>query len=325
MKKTLFLVATLAALCSCSESEIDNNMADMSRTIETRSVSDEVSVQDGTLVFPDYDTYLKTYLSLYDMDDEELFSWSSSKPNYTSMLEQETFSPNMRLSEDDEDGTLEEKPGDLNHYRKALYSNRGLMIIGDTIYKVLGDYIYRVPTSSRDILDKIDSNPDAYASIRVRHTIPMQVVLTAPEVRANVTYKTPVAQSATEARTPLSKVSSKRREHVKFVSNTENDAHVIVANFGLKGRAQKKKIGIWGRTFDDEMVWGQGVGYMTLNGNVKRTWDVPRVENAKESIRPYVVCASGQMKSCVVEAYFDCYKNDVSGEEHYKCEFRLNN
>ena len=32
----------------------------------------------------------------------------------------------------------------------------------------------------------------------------------------------------------------------------------------------------------------------------------------------------GQFVYGAATGYFDCYKNDVSGEEHYKCHFILN-
>lgn len=51
-----------------------------------------------------------------------------------------------------------------------------------------------------------------------------------------------------------------------------------------------------------------------------------RVENAKSSYNtddaPYYIGPSGSIY-CGVNGYFDCYKNDISKEEHYKCKFVL--
>lgn len=80
-------------------------------------------------------------------------------------------------------------------------------------------------------------------------------------------------------------------------------------------------------TFNDEMKWGQGYGIVTVNNFVKPDNVIAkRVENAKSSYNtddaPYYIRPSGSIY-CGVNGYFDCYKNDISKEEHYKCKFVL--
>lgn len=38
----------------------------------------------------------------------------------------------------------------------------------------------------------------------------------------------------------------------------------------------------------------------------------------------FKLAPEGQFVYGAATGYFDCYKNDVSGEEHYKCHFILN-
>lgn len=96
----------------------------------------------------------------------------------------------------------------------------------------------------------------------------------------------------------------------------------------MVGRAQKKKIGIWGNTFNDEMKWGQGYANVLVNKLAPQTVVAKRVENAKSSYNTddgiFKLAPEGQFVYGAATGYFDCYKNDVSGEEHYKCHFILN-
>lgn len=217
---------------------------------------------------------------------------------------------------------------ELDPVRKALYSNRGLLAIEDTIYKVLGEYIYKVPISQKEILADIDTNPDSYKDIRFKHTYVLEPVPTSSEIINGIEYKDAVDQEKRSARTPLSYVSSKRREHVKFIADVYSDSHWYWLKFGLVGRAQKKKIGIWGNTFNDEMKWGQGYANVLVNKLAPQTVVAKRVENAKSSYNTddgiFKLAPEGQFVYGAATGYFDCYKNDVSGEEHYKCHFILN-
>lgn len=52
------------------------------------------------------------------------------------------------------------------------------------------------------------------------------------------------------------------------------------------------------------------------------------MKNAKSSYNTddgiFKLAPEGQFVYGAATGYFDCYKNDVSGEEHYKCHFILN-
>ena len=322
-KASLFLTMCASAFLLASCQSEDETLMDVSNAeLKTRSiVSDGMSVEDGVLTFSDYDSYQKVFASLHGLKTEELMNWNQ-KSGYTSMLRQESFSPN-RISEE-----IEEKEGELDPVRKTLYSNRGLLVIGDTIYKLLGDYIYKVPVDSKSLLVDIESDPDAYQDIRFKHTHVLKVVPSGNEMRAGIEYKDAIYQDKNESRTPLSYVADDRREHVKFVAEVYDDSHFYWLKVGFRGRAQKKKfLGIWGNTFNDEVKWGQGTAFVSLNQFAPVEVEIPRIENAKESYNTdkglFKLAAEGQMTYCGVVGYFDCYKNDVSKEEHYKCQFTL--
>lgn len=323
MKKVL-LTAVVSALlvASCSQEEVVENVSNPQ--LKTRSAESEVKVEDGILTFSNYEAYRKVYEDLHKLNKDELTVWNQG---YTSMLCQESFSPNRLAAEENEDVSEESNEFELDPVRKALYSNRGLLAIEDTIYKVLGEYIYKVPISQKEILADIDTNPDSYKDIRFKHTYVLEPVPTSSEIINGIEYKDAVDQEKRSARTPLSYVSSKRREHVKFIADVYSDSHWYWLKFGLVGRAQKKKIGIWGNTFNDEMKWGQGYANVLVNKLAPQTVVAKRVENAKSSYNTddgiFKLAPEGQFVYGAATGYFDCYKNDVSGEEHYKCHFIL--
>lgn len=327
MKKVLLaaMVSTLL-LASCSQDELlEENAPNLK--LETRSANNEMRVEDGILTFPDYNSYIQMYEELHKLNKEELAEWNQNA-GYTSMLRQESFYPNRMSAEEENEVSEDNNEFELDPVRKTLYSNRGLLVIEDTIYKVLGEYIYKVPVSQKEILADIDINPDLYQDIRFKHTYILKPVPTGAETRNGVVYKDAIYQNKEESRTPLSYVSNKRREHVKFVASSNFDGVNYWLTFGFRGRAQKKKIGIWGNTFNDEVKWGQGYGIVTVDNKVKPEQVIAkRVENAKSSYNtdyaPYII-GPRTILFCGVTGYFDCYKNDVSKEEHYKCSFVLN-
>ena len=223
-----------------------------------------------------------------------------------------------------------ENDGELDEIRKSLYSDKGLLIIGDTIYKVKGEYIYKVPTSSESILSEIDETPEKFKDIRFRHTIQMTASISETHNTPRIVYEDAVIQGGGEARTPLFKVNSKRREHIKFIAEIQVDNKWCYLKFGLRGRAQKKKIGIWGNTFNDEMVFGEGYGVVTVNNTtIQDNIIAPRVDNQKESystsLGKYSIGPNGQIRSCTINAYFYCCKRQEFGVHYYQAKFNVNN
>lgn len=123
MKKVL-LTAVVSALlvASCSQEEVVENVSNPQ--LKTRSAESEVKVEDGILTFSNYEAYRKVYEDLHKLNKDELTVWNQG---YTSMLCQESFSPNRLAAEENEDVSEESNEFELDPVRKALYSNRGLL------------------------------------------------------------------------------------------------------------------------------------------------------------------------------------------------------
>lgn len=97
-----------------------------------------------------------------------------------------------------------------------------------------------------------------------------------------------------------------------------------VSNPQLKTRSAESEV----KVENDEMKWGQGYANVLVNKLAPQTVVAKRVENAKSSYNTddgiFKLAPEGQFVYGAATGYFDCYKNDVSGEEHYKCHFILN-
>lgn len=107
-----------------------------------------MTIENDILVFPDYDSYFDVFKELYQLNSDELIQWNESL-GYKSLLTKDFNTKNSVEVIDDSEEELEEKGG-LDDVRKTLYSDKGLLIIGDTLYKVIDDYIYkyrRIPKS----------------------------------------------------------------------------------------------------------------------------------------------------------------------------------
>lgn len=278
-----FLLSTgllITLLSSCEKAELESNAyLQNTLTIETKA-NEDVHVINGILNFPNYESYSKTFSALHKLSPDELLNWNKQL-SFSSMYSNEMKKRNYIEVNDEE---KIENDGELDEIRKSLYSDKGLLIIGDTIYKVKGEYIYKVPTSSESILSEIDETPEKFKDIRFRHTIQMTASISETHNTPRIVYEDAVIQGGGEARTPLFKVNSKRREHIKFIAEIQVDNKWCYLKFGLRGRAQKKKIGIWGNTFNDEMVFGEGYGVVTVNNTtIQDNIIAPRVDNQKES------------------------------------------
>lgn len=96
MKKVL-LTAVVSALlvASCSQEEVVENVSNPQ--LKTRSAESEVKVEDGILTFSNYEAYRKVYEDLHKLNKDELTVWNQG---YTSMLCQESFSPNRLAAEE---------------------------------------------------------------------------------------------------------------------------------------------------------------------------------------------------------------------------------
>lgn len=324
--KNLFSMfgVSLLLLASCSNEDfVTENMPDQ---LKTRAVAEVMKVENGVLSFPDYDSYYAVFSDLYSLSAEELAQWDE-RIGYKSLLTKEINKTNLVEVTEESEEESEDKV-ELDDVRKALYSDKGLLAIGDTLYKVQDEYIYRISKNSQITLSDVESDPEKYQDIRFKHTVCLRAVPSATMASTkDVAYQDAVRQGNDESRSHLVKVAKRRREHVKFEFKLSDDGRQIFLNMYMTGRAQKKKIGIWGNTFDDEMVWGTGIGYVVINNGVVRpNIFINRFENVKKvsNPAPYPLAPVGQLKSCLITAYYDFYKNDTAKDQHYKASFSLN-
>lgn len=310
---------SLLLFASCNNEDLPiENKPDQ---LMTRS-AESMTIENDILVFPNYDSYYNVFKDLYQLTPEELVQWNE-RIGYKSLLTKEFNAKNsVEVIEDSEEGL--EMKCELDDIRKTLYSDKGLLMIDDTLYKVIDDYIYQIPKNSEITLSDVESAPQKYQDIRFKHTINLNAETSMESSRS--AYTDAVRQGHDESRSHLVKVASKRREHVKFQASLSVDTQWIMLRLVMTGRAQKKKIGIWGNTFDDEIAWGQGYGDVVINNGVVRpTIVIPKFENAKKgfSTGPYPLAPVGQLQSCQITAYFDFYKNDTAKDQHYKASFGL--
>lgn len=331
MKNLLsFCILSLLLFTGCNND--DTFIVDKPNQLVTRS-AESMTVENGIFVFSDYDSYYNVFKELYQLNKEELIQWDE-RMDYKSLLTKDINTKNYVENVDNEEELEElEKEGELDDVRKALYSDKGLLIIEDTLYKVIDDYIYKIPRNSQISLLDVESTPENYSDIRFKHTISLKTV-PSPSLYniMDTRYVQAVDRSDTEARSMLVKVSKKRREHVKFKATVYNDGKLLYLKIVMIGRAQKKKLGIWGNTFNDEIVWGEGRAYFEPIGvddsNPNRDPDIiiSRVENSKEIFnrQPHPMGPiSIPFISRKVSAFFDFYKNDVSKEQYIRVDFTL--
>ncbi len=323
--KNLFSMfgVSLLLLASCSNEDfVTENMPDQ---LKTRAVAEVMKVENGVLSFPDYDSYYAVFSDLYSLSAEELAQWDE-RIGYKSLLTKEINKTNLVEVTEESEEESEDKV-ELDDVRKALYSDKGLLAIGDTLYKVQDEYIYRISKNSQITLSDVESDPEKYQDIRFKHTVCLRAVPSATMASTkDVAYQDAVRQGNDESRSHLVKVAKRRREHVKFEFKLSNDGINIFLKMYMTGRAQKKKIGIWGNTFDDEMVWGTGYAQVVLNDGVQMpNIFIPRFENVKKATEPapYPLVNVRGLKSCIITAYYDFYKNDVAKEQRYKASFSL--
>lgn len=131
----------------------------------------------------------------------------------------------------------------------------GIMIIGDSAVKVLGDYAYSTTTNNYSKLLQMSEKELILSKIISRNRI-IEPLL--PDDSATLTKS---SSGGTYDRTPVFTLTnnSKRREHVVFnpyllvIQNAQTE--IVIE---MEGRAQTKQLlGIWGSTFSDELVWGE--------------------------------------------------------------------
>lgn len=325
MKNCFFKAATLGVvtlLAACT-SEMDNLGTNQDGVLPiTRSAEGpSYVVEDGCINFNSGEAYAQTLTALSGKTDEELIAWSDKQGIYSLLKSYQQENSVEVKSEESEEMEDTENYEMASAADASLFNKNGLLIINDTIYKVIKEYVYCVPNRDWEMLKDVESAPETYTSIRYQHTQRLQPVsLTRTSVEAG-------------ERSHLIQVTSKRREHVKFnVSLSVNGVGLIFLNMEMVGRAQKKKLW-WGQTFNDEMVWGQinchGIIVENLPGVIGNTFPAgssPVVRNQKKVnlISPSLGPAN-YVRHVRATINFSFCKNVVKGDQSYTHEYRRTN
>lgn len=133
---------------SCTESEDIIHVDELS-TLQTRSVLDSpISVIDSCLHIKDMDSYEVLTNTLNNKTEDELINWSESK-HYTSLLESYKNLKELSIIDENKIETIEQNQLS-SEVEAALFNQNGLLVIADTIYKVIDEYVYKVNIAKGD-------------------------------------------------------------------------------------------------------------------------------------------------------------------------------
>lgn len=299
------------SLFSCSESE-DLIHVDELSTLQTRSVLDSsISVIDSCLHIKDMESYVALTNTLNNKTENELIDWSKGE-HYTSLLE--SYKNLRELSIIDENKINSIERNQLSSEVEAtLFNKDGLLVVADTIYKVMDEYVYKVNIKEADMLDDIVVNPDIYQSIRYKHTEQL--------VCASTTYSSVSGGD----RSYVIDVTSKRREFVKFdVSKSDAINGVRFVNLKMQGQAQKKGLlGRWQLPFGDELVWGQiHCDGILINDKVSLSGGLSERVTGVETVTLNIpLTAANQVSQLRVHVNWNFCKNTIKGDESYSYEY----
>ena len=300
------------SLFSCTESEDIIHVDELS-TLQTRSVLDSpISVIDSCLHIKDMDSYEALTNTLNNKTEDELIDWSKDK-HYTSLLESYTNLKELSIIDENKIDTIEQNRLS-SEVEATLFNQNGLLVVADTIYKVIDEYVYKVNIADVDLLDDIISNPDEYQSIRYKHTEKLVCV--------SETY----SSVSDGERSLMIDVSSKRREYVKFFVSTSTKANgVKYVKLKMQGQAQKKgPLRRWKLPFDDELVWGQiHCDGILVNDNMSHPGAMSeRKTNIQTITVPDIpLTAANLINQLKVHVNWRFCKNAVKGDEVYSYEY----
>lgn len=249
----------LSALFACSNDiPVEQVSVVASSKTKAEESTESVVIKDGVIKFKDADALCSAFLNPGIVNTAKLESNSTNfKTLENKYRELEEAYELMVVNKEEE--SCESTFDDFieNRVRSRILADflneDGIMLVGDSAIKVIGDYAYSTHVDNcNQLLQLVENELGTNENINVNRIIEPLV----PE-----DLQTRGATGITYERTPVFKPTndSKRREHVKFnpylfvVQNAQTE--IVIE---MEGRAQTKQIfGIWGTTFSDEMVWAE--------------------------------------------------------------------
>jgi hypothetical protein len=255
MRKKMFFSLSLSALFSflfsCSQEVIETPKPaeNVATSVPTRSqsITSAFEIVDGYLKFQNERDYIAAYNSLLDKNKKELLIWSEAN-GYSSLLSYykdkdaialATFVPDHDYEPGEEFIDTSERVSDPVF--ATLLNSNGIVLVGDTIFKLHGKYVYKILNGDSEKAKEIDNAINSTSLDYIphfQHTIKLQ----------------PMLKNA--SRSGVIMVTSTRREFVEFKYEKDHIGVMAFFRVYMVGQAQTKSLGIWWPNFDDEIVSG---------------------------------------------------------------------
>lgn len=266
-KISVALFSVLLISCS-SDSDLDNlTPVQALDNVQTKTVSTpEFIVENGYFNFASMESFNTLVEELTNKSEDELVSWSKTYGVNSLLQSYKNIDANSILLQDSEEETDEcTIPNRMaNNVFASLYNSNGLLVINDTIFKVIDEYVYSLASTDKSAFNQLLNEPSNYQSIpganRFKHTQRMELATSTRSVSGG-------------DRSYVIDVSGSRREYANFeVSQSAGPNGFLLLDISLVGRAQKKHLW-WGSAFDDEFViacfeckGGKTDGYLEFDG-----------------------------------------------------------
>lgn len=249
-KITVALFSVFLVSCS-NESDLElvgTNSA--INSVPTKAITNlDFTVENGIVSFNSMEAYDRVIEMLTNKSEKDLLTWSNNN-GYNSLLKSyQNVDIRIVKVEGIDEEINDPVPFRMSNLPSAsLFNENGVMVIRDTIYKVINDYVYIIANNDFETMRELEDSPSSYETLpvisRYKHTQPLELELSTKSVSDG-------------DRSFVIEVSKKRREYANFEVNLSTGAGgVLYLDVALVGRAQKKAIW-WGRDFDDEFEWAQ--------------------------------------------------------------------
>jgi hypothetical protein len=242
--KILFLsLAFIVTLASCSKD------ADLTTKATTAQTSADFTTENGYIKFKNQKAYLDAYTRISNASETELKIWNNQLPFKTL---RSTNEENNKVSQD---STINQNSDDLT--LNSLLNKDGIMVCGDSIIKLKGEYLYFITNGNFELIRKIESGEDISNEKNIfkkRHSLPLKT-----EIKND-------ARQKTLSTSPVIKYASNKREFVHMEAFLRNLAMgPVYVEYILSGVAQTLFI-YWQPPYGTNMSYGQIVLSGTTNG-----------------------------------------------------------
>jgi len=268
MKKLFYLVCAFIALgvffFSCTQEMVEQQViADSNYDgIQTRSqrvnngyqnlqvnAPPDFKVINGHLAFKNDKDYVAMFYYLIGKSEEELIKWSKTN-GFTSLFNEYAIQDSIFMStfvatRDYEPGESPiDKSGRITDPAfTSLFNADGVLLVGDTIYKLRGDFIYLIPFGDSQKIDEVSSARDASSLSYIPHF-------------QHTFY--PESTTRNHSRSHVIDVSSTLRVFVNFHSEYKRlNFNAALTHRGYMSGRKQNKVVVWMPDVSDPIVSGR--------------------------------------------------------------------